>query len=549
MSLADDLRAAVRGEVSTAPADLDAASRDASLFRVEPSVVVSPLDAADLQALVKAVARAHEADPSVTLTARSAGTDMSGGPLTPSVVALMTPHFDKILSVADGEAVVQPGVYYRDFEKEAAKTGQLLPSYPASKDLCTVGGMVANDSGGEKTLRYGKTEDYVKRLKAVLADGSACMFEPLDAQGLAAKKALRTLEGDIYRRMDELLTKNAELIAKAKPRVSKNSAGYLLWNVKDERTGAFDLTQVLVGSQGTLGLVTEATFRLVRDLPRSRMLVIFLRDLKPLADLVQAVMRDDPPESFESYDDKTLGVALRFLPEVIAHMEGNAFKLAFQFLPEIGMVLTGGVPKLVLIAEFTAATADEALAKAKEAQRRVAPFGLRTRVTHSEAQAEKYWEVRRQSFNLLRHHVRGLRTAPFIDDLVVRPERLPDFLPRLNAILNGYKMIYTVAGHVGDGNFHIIPLVDAHDPKLKDVIRDLSAKVYALVKEFDGSITGEHNDGLIRTPFLEEMFGPDVVRLFAETKKTWDPTGLFNPGKKTGMTLDEALTHLDAPTA
>jgi FAD/FMN-containing dehydrogenase len=148
------------------------------------------------------------------------------------------------------------------------------------------------------------------------------------------------------------------------------------------------------------------------------------------------------------------------------------------------------------------------------------------------AESEKYWVIRRESFNLLRKHVHGKHTAPFIDDIVVRPEYMPEFLPQLYAVMNQYDITYTIAGHIGDGNMHIIPLMDFTRPDFETIIHDLSEKVYDLVLRYKGSISGEHNDGLVRTPFLSQMYGPDIITLFEQTKDIFDPHHIFNPGKK-----------------
>lgn len=172
-------------------------------------------------------------------------------------------------------------------------------------------------------------------------------------------------------------------------------------------------------------------------------------------------------------------------------------------------------------------------------------FGLKTRVTKDDQEEKKYWTVRRESFALLRNHVQGRRTAPFIDDVVVRPEKLPEFFPRINKIMEKYdNLVYTIAGHVGDGNFHIIPLMNMKDPRSRKVIPELSREVYDLVIEFGGSITAEHNDGLIRSPFLEQMYGKEVYKFFEETKRIFDPDNIFNPGKKVNSDFSYALEHI-----
>jgi FAD/FMN-containing dehydrogenase len=157
---------------------------------------------------------------------------------------------------------------------------------------------------------------------------------------------------------------------------------------------------------------------------------------------------------------------------------------------------------------------------------------------------KKYWTIRRESFNLLRKHIKGKRTAPFIDDFIIKVEQLPEFLPKLNHILAKYNLNYTIAGHVGDANFHIIPLMDLRDIRSSEIIRNLSEEVYNLVLSYRGSITAEHNDGLIRSSYLKKMYGEKVYKLFEETKKIFDPQNIFNPGKKVNSDLNYAFKHL-----
>lgn len=522
---------AFEGEIDYTKATLEVFSEDTSIFKIKPRVVVYPKHAKDLFTLIHFV---HQHRGELSLTARSAGTDMSGGPLTDSIAVDFLRYFNHLKSVEGGVAVTEPGVFYRDFEKETLKHGLILPSYTASKDLNTVGGMVANNSAGEKSLTYGKTERYVRSLKVVLQDGIEYEFKKLNRSELEAKKTQTDYEGEVYRRVESLIKDHYQAIKEAKPKVTKNSAGYGIWNVWNEAEDTFDLTQLFVGSQGTLGLVTEIAFDLVKPRNESRMLVMFLRarHLKDLGKIVNLVLKEKP-ESFESYDDKTFNVMLRVFPKLFVRLGGNPFKIAKDFWPEIKMVLSGGIPKLVLMAEFTADSDRAAEAEALAAEKSVkAVYGISTHVTKNKKEADKFWTIRRESFKLLRENVHNKHTAPFIDDMVVAPEYLPEFLPRLYAILDEYKLLYTVAGHVGDGNFHIIPLMDFSRPDFVKVINELSDKVYTLVGKYHGSITGEHNDGIIRTPYLYKIFTSEVLNVFAEIKEIFDPHRIFNPHKK-----------------
>ena len=531
------------GEILDTQNDLQKYENDASIFEVRPSLVLRPKTAHDIELAVRTISKHKVENPELSITPRSAGTGMAGGALSSSVV-LEVGAMNAIKEITDEYAVAEPGVFYRNLEHATLARKRIMPTYPASKDICAIGGMVGTNASGEKTLTYGSTERYVRKLKVVLADGNEYTFGPLTANELEVKKNLSTFEGEIYRKMHKLLEDNYDSIKSAKPRVTKNSTGYALWNVWDRRT--FDLTKLFTGSEGTLGVTTEITFGLVEPKTHSKMLVIFLKDLTTLPGIVTNILAHKP-ESFESYDDNTFKFAIRFFPDIVKSLKAKGLvTLGLRFIPEFFMVLTGGVPKLVLLAEFTGNDEAEILARAEQAQKSIKQFSIKTHITTSRGDAEKYWTIRHESFNLLRHHGGKKRTAPFIDDIIVSPEHLPSFLPRLTALMNEYKLVYTIAGHIGDGNLHIIPLMDLRNARERDVIMELSQKVFDLTFEFGGSMSAEHNDGMIRTPFLKQMYGEIIYKLFEDTKNIFDPLNIFNPGKKVyGKDMTYLKEHID----
>jgi FAD/FMN-containing dehydrogenase len=550
MMIADEIKQFFHGDVAADDATLTKFSRDYSLFKVRPQVVVFPKDVDDIKNLVKFVAQKKAAGEDVSLTGRSAGTDMTGGPLSQGIIVSFTKYFNHIVEIGSDEAKVQPGVYFRDFEKALTEKGLLYPAFPASKDLCALGGMVNNNSGGEKTLAYGKTEDYVQAVKIVMSDGEEHTLWPLSGDALKAKLAEQSFEGDIYRKLYALVDDNYDAIKAAKPDVSKNSAGYYLWNVWDRKAGVFDITKIIVGSQGTFGMLTETKLKLVPLKKHSRPCVVFLKDLAPVADLVEVVL-PFKPESIESYDDKTMAVAVKLWRQVIGSMKGNVISLGFQFLPEMWMVLRGGMPKMIMLVELTGDDEKALTAKLVTLGDAVKEFakthaGIQVLELKNEKEEQKYWTIRRESFALLHNNTTGKDTAPFIDDFIVKPEYMPEVLPQVNAILDKYKkdLIYTIAGHPGNGNFHIIPLMDLKSERVRALIPKISEEVYQLVFKYHGSITAEHNDGLIRTPYLEEMYGAKIEELFIETKKIFDPLNIFNPGKKVGGSLQYSEDHI-----
>lgn len=542
--LLDALKKCIEGDVVTDETTLLEYSHDASLFEVMPQVVVFPKNDKDVEALVAFVSEHKKNYPHLSLTGRSGGTDMGGGSINNSLIVSFTKYFNKTPEIQGNTATVQPGVFYRDFEKETLKQGLIFPSYPASREICAMGGIVNNNSGGEKSLFYGKTERYVKKVKVVLSDGNTYVFHPLSKQQLEKKMEQKDFEGELYKKMYHLIDENYAAIMQAKPNVSKNSTGYALWHVWDKEKGIFDLSRLWVGSQGTLGLLLEADIELVPIHQHREMMILFLHDLSHLGEIINAALPLHP-ESFESYDDNTLKLALKYFPEFAKQLGAKGtIGSFFAFLPEFMMVLRGGLPKLVLQIDFTGNDPEELAKKIALLKEKLAPLHPKTKIA-IENQEQKYWLIRRESFNLLRKKINNRHTAPFIDDFVIKPEYIAEVIPQVNHIIQKHKnFMYTVAGHVGDGNFHIIPLVDITNDSVRRAIPQIAKEVYDLVLKYRGSISGEHNDGLVRTPYLEQMYGESIYALFKKTKEIFDPKDIFNPRKKIGGTLSYAMDHL-----
>jgi len=535
-----DIKKLIRGEVSDLPETIKKYSRDASIFEIMPSMVAYPEDPEDI---VKLVNFANESKEKLSLTIRAEGTDMSGGAINDSII-IDTKHLNKIVKIENDSATVQPGVMYKDFDIETLKQDLFMPIYPASRDLCSIGGMVANNAGGELDLAYGELGAYVLELKVILSDGKEYLIKPLNQAELDKKIAQRDFEGNIYKEVYNLISKNQALIKNSKPKVSKNSTGYLIWDVRNETT--FDLNQVLIGSQGTLGIITEIKLRLVKPKKEHVLLVINLQSLEPLNQVINKVL-EFKPEIFECYDRETLELATRYSSELLRDFKySNGLMAAIRFIPEKWQKLTNGFPELVMLANFTGHSKEEALTLAKNAQKSLKDSQLTSTIYADKASAEKFWLIRHKSFGLLRSHAETGQACPFIDDIIVKPEYLSQFLPKLDQIIKPYKnkMVYTLAGHIGDGNFHIIPLMNLTDPEIRKIIPELMEQVFDLVFKFHGSMSAEHNDGLIRGPFLEKMYGKEMLQIFKEVKTIFDPKNIFNPHKKTNSSMDYSLSHM-----
>ena len=541
-------KAGFKGEMDDTPVTRDFYSHDASLFEIKPQIVMFPTDSADVQKLVKAVAANKKDMPQLSITGRSAGTCMSGGAVNDSIIIDFTRHLNKVGTVSSTEASAQPGVYYRDFEPETLKYEALMPSYPASRDLAALGGMVNNNAGGEKSLEFGKTRDFVNSLQVVFADGNEYTVRPLNKKELDAKMAQGDYEGNIYKRIYELCEAKYDQIKDAEPKVSKNSMGYNIWSVWDRETQTFNLQKLIVGSQGTLGMTTDITFRLVPARKHNGLLVLFLKDINKLGDLIPKVL-ESKPATFESFDDQTLFLSIRFMPSFLKLLGPAKFiHLLITLIPD-GLQLLRGIPKLILMVEFDGDTEQEVRDKIRALHQKLGKHRARYEINGfeedpTEAKSEKFWIMRRRSFQLLRSKVKDKHTAPFIDDLIVNPEYMPTFLPELRLIIKKYKLFATIAGHMGDGNFHIIPLMKLEDPKERAKLLPCMKEVDELVLKYHGSLTGEHNDGLVRGPWLEQQFGKPVLDIFKEVKAIFDPENIFNPHKKSDADWDYSFSHI-----
>lgn len=539
-----------KGELDDSAEAKETYSHDASMFELRPELVIMPQDAADVQIAVKLVADKKSSMPNLSITGRSAGTDMAGGAINESIIMSFTQHMNAIGPVSPTEATSQPGAYYRDFEVETLKQGSLMPTYPASRDMAAIGGIANNNSGGEKSLQYGKTADWVKEVKMVFSDGIERTVKSLTKQELDAKMAQDDFEGHAYKGIFDICEAHYDVIKAAKPNVSKNSMGYGIWDVWNRDTGIFDMTRLIVGGEGTLGMTTEVTFRLTPKRPHSGLLVFFMKDIKKLGDVINTVL-EAKPATFEGFDDQTMILFFKLMPSLLKDMGLIPFTvLLFNLIPE-GLRVLKGYPKLILMVEFDGETPkevhDKIVALHKSLGLKNKQFGYDITAQEdddTEVKSEKFWLMRRKSFQLLRSKVKDKHTAPFIDDFIVPPACLPEFFPKLQAIIRKYKLFATIAGHMGDGNFHVIPLMKIELQSEREKLLPAMKEVNDLVLQYGGSLSGEHNDGLVRGPWLKDQFGEEMLQVFKDAKHVMDPQGIFNPHKKANADWDYSYSHI-----
>lgn len=537
------LRKLINGEVSTDAAARREVSHDASVYELTPEVVVRPTDSKDIEKLVSFVSKHKASYPRLSVTPRSAGTDMSGGPLNTSIVLDMTTHFNKIESLDGPLLRTQPGVYMRDIDPLLYDQDLHLGCVPASRAINTIGGMVGNNSGGERSLQYGNTERWVRELKVVFGDGNEYTVKPLNYKQLQQKLKEDTYEANLYRQTYELIEKNYDVIKNARPHVNKNSMGYNLWSVWDRETGIFDMTRLISGSQGTLGVITDITIEAVPKAPHSGLLLAYLPSIKNLGDIIATVMHHEPA-TFEGFDNITFNLGLKYFKTFRKQLGTKEYLRQQAILLKSVAKFKGHIPSMFLMIEFDGQTKGEVLDKISILHDDLKSFKIKMDIEADEESSAPFWKIRRAALSLLKNQVHGRYASPFIDDMAVAPRYLPEFIPKLRKVIRKYKLPATIQGHFGDGNFHVIPLMDIAGEQDRAKLEPVMRELIPIVLSYGGTMAGEHNDGMVRGPWLPAMFGQEVYEIFKETKEIFDPQYIFNPHKKTDASWEFSMSHI-----
>ncbi|MBV9775334.1 MAG: FAD-binding oxidoreductase [Gemmatimonadetes bacterium] len=464
------------------------------ILRLLPDAVAVPEDADDVAALVRWAAETR-----TPLVPRGAGTGMPGGNVGGGVSVDLVSGFRGVeVDAAARRARIQPGITLAELNAAAAPHGLRFPVDPSSGARATLGGLIANNSAGSHSVRYGATRAWVESLELVLADGTRTATE----RGRAPEEPRLRAIVDRVRR--EILPHRARIEAKW-PRVRKNSSGYAIREFL--RSG--DTVDLLVGSEGTLALVTGAVVRLDPVPAAHGLAVLEFTELERAGEAVQTVLRHDP--STCEILDRT------FLDLVRDGGEDPGYPLR----PGLEAIL------LVEMERDSVAEVEAALAGL-----RAAVEGLADRVVVSSdpAEQERLWHVRHAASPLIAAMAKGRVSMQFIEDGVVPVPRLPDYIRALRASLAGHGLQAVIFGHAGDGHLHVNPLVDVSAPGWQKRIEEMVYEIAEVVARLGGTMAGEHGDGRLRAPVLETVWGRETVGLFRRVKEAFDPAGILNPG-------------------
>lgn len=511
------------GEVMSASDARDYFATDGSILRLAPALVVYPRNENDVRKTARFSWQLAERGRAVPITARGLGTDQTGAALGSGIMLVFPAHMNRVIDFdgKNGDVTVEPGINYGKLQQSLHTHYRFLPPYPASMEYSTIGGAIANNAGGEKSIKYGSTRNYVKRLRVVLANGEVIETKRLSKRELNKKLGLASMEGEIYRQIDRLIEENGDLVNKSILAVTKNSSGYDLASVK-RRDGSFDLTPLLVGSQGTLGIVTEVTMNTEQHNPNTTLIVAFFDDLTLAQQVIhELVDSSEVPSALEMVDDNLLKFVAANHPTLLADILQPPFQ------------------KMTLFIEYDS-TADRVQ---KKAVKRATKLLKRNEVVYqveTDADAkERLWKIRGAASTILSEQRGSAKALPFIEDGVVPLEKLGEYINGIYQLFQGLGLRPAVWGHAGNANLHVQPLLDLAQVGDRQRMFRLLDDYYNLVINLGGSTNGQHGDGRLRGPYVPKLFGADVYGLFQEVKKVFDPFKILNPGVKIDVTMDE----------
>lgn len=508
-SLCKELKARIKGEVRSDTINRKIYSVDASIFEVEPLAIVIPRDVEDIITTLHIAAKNN-----ITVTARGAATGITGGCLGSGLIIDTSRFLNDIIEVNinQGYAICQPGVIQDRLNELLASYGYRLGPDTSTGNRATLGGMLANNSAGARSLLYGSMRDHIMEVTLALTGGEKVHFRPLQEYEYQEKLNLSNQEGNIYREVDRVLSQYAKDIEAHTPKVPRHVSGYNLKGLLHDPH--HNLSKLIAGSEGTLGIITEMKVRIVKK-PKHTGLCLLVID-----NLIQSLrsvpyMLSFTPISLEMIDAKIISAASTSpaMPKGVEWIDSKA--------------------QAIFIAEFEGDTPEEVKEKLDRFSRAVqeARIGDKEFLITDKAAMAQVWDVRKAGLGLLLSKKSYSRAIAFIEDISIAPENLAPFIEEFTTYLQAQGKSAGIYGHIGSGCMHIRPYIDLRDPNEVRLMQTMMSEVAAMVKKYNGAMSGEHGDGFIRTWLNETLFGKNLYQAFCDVKAAFDPQNLMNPGK------------------
>ncbi len=537
--LVSDLQDRIDGEVRFDDYTRTLYATDASAYAVMPIGVVFPANTDDVCTVM-----AYCAERGVPVLPRGGGTSLAGQTVNEAVVLDFTLDMDSVVSVDEDaqQVTVQPGIRLGDLNADVAASGLKFPPDPAWGDKSAIGGAIGNNSTGSHSLVYGKTDAYIEALEVVLADGTRHDFGPVTVTEWRGRAEDDSLVGQIYRELLRIVEEDAATIRDGYPGVERNVSGYNLDRLVAEyqavqagRQETVNLARVFAGSEGTLGIVTEATLSL-EPLPETKAMALLAYD-----DLLTALEDVEPilafePAAVEVLDDVLLELArdTKEFGELVAATvpAGAGAVLLVEFYADSRQ--DGYRQVAELLADRQPVTAVEGAAPDDRVETAAPVRAVYAAEAHTATERDRFWKLRKSGLPILLSRTTDEKHLSFIEDTAVPPEHLPAFVSDFQAVLADHDTSASFYGHAGPGCLHVRPLVNAKTTEGIAELRSIAEQVTDLVLKYDGSVSGEHGDGRARTEWNRKLYGDAVFEVFRALKRTADPATLLNPGQVCG---------------
>src|SRR5919199_1138142 len=498
--IADELKRIAKGEILSDDWSKVIYSVDASHYSIKPSVIVYPLDEYDLSKVCQ-----YGYSKNISLTARGAGTGLLGQALSDSIVIDCTRHMNNITEIGDDYVIIQPGLVKGILDKELKKKGKILPPDPASSNYCTIGGMIANNSSGVHALGYGSTIEFLNMVNVVYSDGS---FGSVSNSNTSSSD--KEPDDQKIAKLYRLLSPHINLIQKQYPKVTKNSCGYRLDAVINNEK--FYPHKIFAASEGTLGILTSAKLKII-DIPLYRATIVF-----GFKDILSSM--------------SVVPVVLQFSPVALEMLDHTVFRnLDVETYPRV--MNSGSDGGSLLFVEFAGDSIIDVEQKLTSCKDKLSSVSNVLETVTDENSSRQIWGARKSALNnAMKMTVGSRKPVGLIEDTVVSPDILYDYTRFLLQEYNDNNLDYVIYGHAGNGNLHTRPMIDTESKSELELFNIIADEVFSKVISYGGTITGEHGDGIARTKYMEFMYGLQIVSIFEQIKKLFDPKFIMNPGKK-----------------
>lgn len=523
-----------QGDLNPDYANRTVLATDNSIYQVLPQAVVYPANEGDIQILTRLAAT--DEWQAIVLSPRGGGTGTNGQSLTDGIVVDLSKHMNKILEINVKErwVRVQTGVVKDQLNKALKPHRLFFAPELSTSNRATIGGMINTDASGQGSVMYGKTRDHVLSLRTAILGGDIIESQPIDLRTLNNITAANDRIGQIYATVNDVFERRQDDIIAKFPPLNRCLTGYDLAHIVENNQ--FNLNNILCGSEGTLGFVTEAKLNLLVEPKVSALVNVFYDSFEASLRDAQTLMAAKPT-SIETVDSTVVGLAKE---DIIWHSVSQYFDANGQDIQGINLV------------EFTADSDEDLNAAIKNltdalSQQAGQPQkNIGHSVAMSTTEVNKIWAMRKKSVGLLGNAKGESRPVPFVEDTAVPPENLADFIMEFRAVLDSKNLKYGMFGHVDAGVLHVRPALDIKNPFEEKMVREITDKVVALVRKYNGLLWGEHGKG-VRSEFSPEFFG-DLYPELQTIKRAFDPFNQLNPGKIATSTSDIPLLKIDGVT-